>query len=171
MMKEVASVSAQQLIETLEKLLILHKSLHQLAKQKTEVLKTGDTDALHNLLKEEKKHILAIQKFETERQKVSKEFLEKIGGGDIQSLTISSCIEVAEASEKEKLIELSSDLQAQLKDLKERNELNQLLLKQSLQFVNMSLDLLMPEIDTYNYERPGQAYQNNGGRSIFNSKA
>ena len=37
--------------------------------------------------------------------------------------------------------------------LKKQNEFNQQLLKQSLSFVQLSLDLLSPEIDTYNYER------------------
>lgn len=164
-------MSAEPLIQTLEKMLLLHKSVNQLAKQKTEMLKTGDTDALNNLLKEERKHIQAIQKFESDRQKASEEFLAKFEQVDKNNLTISECINFANPTEKQKLNQLKSELQTQIKALKGQNELNQQLIKQSLQFVNLSLDLLMPEIDTYNYERPGQAYQFNEGRSIFNSKA
>lgn len=152
-------------------MLILHKSLNQLAKQKTEIIKTGDTDALNNLLKEEKKHIQAILQFENERQQASKDFLTNHTRTDVTSLTLSDCIEIADPTEKQKLTQLKSELQSQIKALTDRNELNQQLIKQSLQFVNLSLDLLVPEIDTYNYERPGQAYQHNEGRSIFNSKA
>lgn len=164
-------MSAEPLIQTLEKMLLLHKSLNQLAKQKTDILKAGDTDALNNLLKEEKKHIQAIQKFEIERQEASKEYLAKFEQSESKTATLTECIKYANPTEKQKLNGLKSELQTQIKSLKDQNELNQQLIKQSLQFVNLSLDLLMPEIDTYNYERPGQAYQFNDGRSIFNSKA
>lgn len=164
-------MSAEQLIQTLGKILLLHKSFNQLAKQKTELLKVGDTDALNNLLKEERKHIQAIQKFETERQQVSKAFLSKFNCTEINNPTISDCIQFAVPEEKQKLTQIKDDLQAQVKELADRNELNQQLLKQSLQFLNLSLDILIPEIDTYNYERPGQAHQYEEGRSIFNSKA
>ena len=164
-------MSAQTLVQALGKVLLLHKSLNQLAKQKTEILKTGDTDALSNLLKEEKKHIQAIQKFENERHQATREFLIKYKRADVTNPTLSDCIEIANLTEKQKLTQLKSELQVQIKALTDRNELNQQLLKQSLQFVNVSLDLLAPEIDTYNYERPGQAYHHNEGRSIFNSKA
>ena len=160
-----------ELIQTLGKMLLLHKSLNQLAKQKTEIIKTGDTDSLNNLIKEEKKHIQAIQKFEADRQKASEEFLAKFEQSDNSNPTISECINFANPTEKQKLNQLKSELQTQIQALKDRNELNQQLIKQSLQLINLSLDLLMPEIDTYNYERPGQAYQYNEGRSIFNSKA
>lgn len=164
-------MSAEQLIQTLGKILLLHKSFNQLAKQKTELLKVGDTDALNNLLKEERKNIQAIQKFETERQQVSKAFLSKFNCTKNDNPTISDCIQFANPVEKQKLSQIKADLQAQVKELADRNELNQQLLKQSLQFLNLSLDILIPEIDTYNYERPGQAHQYEEGRSIFNSKA
>ncbi|EKN67664.1 flagellar protein FlgN [Schinkia azotoformans] len=164
-------MSAETLIQTLEKILFLHKSLNQLAKQKTEILKTGDTAALNNLLKEEKKHIQAIQKFETERQQVSIAFLARKQSNDFTNPTIEDCINFANTAEKIKLTRIKSKLQQQIKILSNQNELNQQLLKQSLQFVNLSLDILKPEIDTYNYERPGQSFQYEEGRSIFNSKA
>lgn len=164
-------MSAEQLIQTLGKILLLHKSLHQLAQQKTELIKKGDTDALNNLLKEEKRHLQAIQKLELERQQISKIFLSNFDFNKNSTPTISDCIDFASSAEQQKLIQIKSDLQIQIKELADRNRLNQQLLMQSLQFVNMSLDLLIPEIDTYNYERPGQAQGYEEGRSIFSSKA
>lgn len=162
-------MSAKPLIEALEKILLLHKSLNKIAADKTDIIKKGDTEALNTLLKDEKKHIQAIQKYETERQKVSAEFLIKFGKKN-NNPSISDCIEVASSSEKQRLEKLKTELYTQVKRLSETNKLNQELLQQSLQFVNLSLDLLMPDIDTYNYERPGQAQQYEDGRSIFNSK-
>lgn len=164
-------MSAETLIQTLEKILLLHKSLNQLAKQKTEIIKTGDTTALNNLLKEEKKHIQAIQKLEAERQQTSKIYLSNFDFNKNSTPTISDCIDFASPVEQQKLWKIKSDLQSQVQELNNRTKLNQQLLMQSLQFVNMSLDLLMPEIDTYNYDRPGQGQQYEEGRSLFNSKA
>ncbi|KEF40332.1 FlgN protein [Schinkia azotoformans MEV2011] len=164
-------MSAEPLIRTLGKMLLLHKSLNQLAKQKTDILKSGDTVALNNLLKEEKKHIQALQKVETERQQVSIAFLARKHANDFTNPTIVDCINFANTAEKIKLTQIKSELQQQIQILSNQNELNQQLLKQSLQFVNLSLDILKPEIDTYNYERPGQSFQYEEGRSIFNSKA
>lgn len=163
-------MSAQILIQTLHNTLLLHKSLNQLAKKKTEILKTGDTEALNSLLKEEKKHIQAIYKFELERIEVSKALLSK-SDRQIDNPTITDCIEVANISDKQKLTKLKVELQSQINALADRNKLNQQMLEQSLQFVNMSLDILMPDIDTFNYERPGYTGQYEDGRSIFNSKA
>ncbi|HHY74193.1 MAG TPA: flagellar protein FlgN [Bacillus bacterium] len=167
-------MSAQPLIETLEKILLLHQSLTQLAQQKTEKIKTGDTDALNELLKEEKKHIQVIQKFEAERIQASKIFLSKCNedfANSVQNPTISDCLQYADSSEQQKLTKIKAELQTQINALSDRNKLNQQLLQQSLQFVNLSLDLLTPDIDAYNYGRPGQAEQYEEGRSIFNSKA
>lgn len=163
-------MSAQILIEILQKTLVLHKSLNQLAKQKTEIIKKGDTVTLQSLLKDEKKHIQAIRKFEMERMKVSKDLLFKSNPA-IDNPTISDCIGAVNNTEKQKLMDIKSELETQIVLLAEQNELNQLMIEQSLQFVNLSLDLLIPDIDTFNYERPGQANYYEDGRSIFNSKA
>ncbi|WP_102344863.1 flagellar protein FlgN [Bacillus sp. Marseille-P3661] len=163
-------MAAEPLIQTLNKILLLHKSFNKIAKQKTEVIKAGDTDALNALIKEERKHIQAIQKFENERQKLSKDYLSTFDC-EVANPTISDCMQFANVTEKQKLSQIKEDLQTQVKFLSERNELNQQLLQQSLQFVNMSLDILRPDIDTYNYGRPGKAHQYEEGRSIFNSKA
>ena len=47
--------------ELLEKLLKLHQSLLQLDKEKTDMIKKGDIDALQSLLRNEQNHISAIQ--------------------------------------------------------------------------------------------------------------
>ncbi len=54
--------------------------------------------------------------------------------------------------------------------LKEQNELNQQLLITSLQFVNLSLDLLRPQDRNYNYDKTNQEPPKKM-KSMFDSKA
>lgn len=163
-------MSTHSLIQTLQKSLLLHKSLNEIAKQKTEIIKKGNTEALQLLLKDEKKHIQAINKLEIERIQASKILLCE-NGNENDNPTISDCILVVSVTEQGQLKKLKAELQDQIKELTNRNDLNQQMLEQSLQFVNLSLDILMPNIETFNYERPGQAQPYEDGRSLFNSKA
>lgn len=57
-------MSAEKLINTLNKMVSLHRSLLELAKQKTEIIKKGDIEALSSILKDENKHVMAISKLE-----------------------------------------------------------------------------------------------------------
>ena len=71
----------------MEKLLKLHKSFLQLSKEKTDILKKGDMDALQLLIRNEQKHISAISMMDKERQKVVVGLFP-----DQPNLTITECI-------------------------------------------------------------------------------
>ena len=164
-------MSAVSVIQTLEKLLFMYKSLNQLASKKIEIIKEDNVQALNTLILEEKKHIQAIQKLEKSLMVDTKKFLESKGLAS-DNLTISNCIKHSSIEDKEALERIKLELEDQVSTLKQKNELNQQLLKQSLQFVNISLDMLLPAIDSFNYERPNQAQDmSEDKRSIFDSKA
>lgn len=144
-----------QLIDTLKKLLKLHQSLHQIAIQKTDVLKKDDMASLKNIMNDEQKHLLAIQKIDKEREIA---VYKLVSGHEIlgDKPTISDCINLATGEEKTKLKELQEHLVRCITEIKERNELNQQLLQQSLQFINLSLEMLSPEPPEINYQHPKQ---------------
>ena len=71
----------------MEKLLKLHQSFLQLSKEKTDILKKGDMDALQLLLRNEQKHISAISIIDKERQKT----VAGLFPGQ-PNLTITECI-------------------------------------------------------------------------------
>ncbi|WP_017756449.1 flagellar protein FlgN [Calidifontibacillus oryziterrae] len=164
-------MSTERITKPLENLLLLHKSLYQLAKQKTEMIKTGDIEAIRSLIKDETRHIQAIKKFETEVMNNTKEYLEQKGYTSSE-FTLNDCINLLNETDKTKLTQLKTALENQITELKFQNDLNQQMLEQSLQFVNLSLDIIMPDIDSFNYDRPGQNQQaGQEGRSVFDSKA
>jgi flagellar biosynthesis/type III secretory pathway chaperone len=160
-------LSAKQLIALLEKHVKLHKGLLDLANKKTEVLKKGDMEALSEIMKEEQKYIAVINQVERERIHVVNAMVS-----ESNDRTLTTCISLAEGTERAMLEKLRDDLTAVISELKNINQLNQQLTQQSLQFVNVMLDMLMPQPPNINYAATNKApnpYE--GGRSLFDSKA
>ncbi|WP_182480604.1 flagellar protein FlgN [Peribacillus asahii] len=156
-------MSAQPIIEALEQLIKLHQDFNKLASKKKNIIIEGDTDALTALLMDEQKYVKAISQIEIKRQEAVQTFLDSQ-----QNATFDQVIEEAPSFEAEILQRLKMELLEEVTQLKEQNEFNQQLLVQSLQFVNLSLDVLRPQDRNYNYgneQAPKQSI------SMFDSKA
>lgn len=162
-------MSAEQIQASLEKLVELHKSLNELALKKTEIVKQGDTEALNRLLMDEQKHIKAIEATEKERQTAVTAFLEN-EGQEAEPSTITRVIELLSPTDAEALNRLKEELILEAETLKEQNYLNQQLVYQSLQFVNVTLDMLLPQNKQFNYDKPAKPKQQ-GSNSMFDSRA
>ncbi len=158
-----------QLCNNLEKILKLQKSLHQIALKKTEILKADNIEALGELLKDELKHIKAIEVVNNEREQIQHELANEISLSP-EHLTISELLSSDGIEEKEKLRSLQEQLIEQMKIIKEINELNQDMLQQSLNFVNLNLDLLLGQ-ESSNYNGQTSDENQSINRSIFDSKA
>ncbi|MBS8265775.1 flagellar protein FlgN [Mesobacillus boroniphilus] len=149
------------LIESLEKLLKLHKSLLELALKKTGVLEAEDIQALTQLLKEEQAHILAIEKIEAERSKAVAAFSST-------KRTLGELLDELPPEKQEIVIRISEELRNVIARIQKQNELNQGLISQSLKFISFSRSLVEPPQDDYNY---GPNETGIPGKSLFSSKA
>ncbi|WP_026694345.1 flagellar protein FlgN [Peribacillus kribbensis] len=162
---------AQNIISAMAKLLKLHKSLLDLARQKTEIVKQGSMEELNRIMIDEQKHVKAITVVEAEREQAVAMFLAAQGSYHLQP-SLAACLEFAAEEERTQFITLREDLKALVYELKDANFLNQQLIYQSLQFINMSLDMVRPRPQAFNYERPMAAGAASAApRSYFNSKA
>ena len=159
----------EKMIRSLEKLIEHQEGLINVAVGKTDIIIRNDIEALQTILKQENKHIQIIQKLEAEIFKLGKEILEKTGYIDATQ-TLTAVIECVPEEKREYLHELKERLTAAALTLQQRNNLNQELLEQSLQFINLSLDLLLPDMDSFNYNPTVQDEQKET-HSIFDSKA
>ncbi|WP_456277626.1 flagellar protein FlgN [Bacillus sp. AK128] len=167
-------MTSEKLIHCLEKILKLHESLYKIALNKTEIIKSGDVDSLTSVIQNENKHIMALNQLEEER----KTFVLKLASGhqfEGEEPTLSDVIPLCDSSNQHALLEIRQKLSHQLHELKRVNQLNQELIFSSLQFVNYSIDLLMPRKESMNYHnsnQKGQAGQTSHvKRSMFDSKA
>lgn len=159
--------TTQDLISSLEKLLKLHKSLYEIAVKKTECIKVGDMDTLNRMLKDEQTLVKEIDKWENVRMQHVRNMLP-----NVDSPSVRDCIEYTTGEEKVQLEEKANLLTEVILELKERNSLNQQLVYQSLQFVNFSLNLLMPQPESINYDPPSTIKkQNLNSQGLFNTKA
>lgn len=148
------NVSAKALIAVINKLISVHQNLNQLAKKKTVVIKNNEIEQLDNLLKEEEKLVLRLKALESERRDCVYEFIGDYEGFD-EDITLAQWATLASSSQEgEEWLDLRRQLLNEIADLKQQNKLNQELIEQSLQFVNVSLDLLHPQTAAVNYERP-----------------
>lgn len=133
---------------------MLHKSLLEIAYKKTEAIKTGDMDSLNQLLKDEQAHVAGISQLEQQRQLEVTDYLRAKGIAPIDNPTVVHVLENTNTEEeKEQLSAARKQLLLTLETLKNQNDLNQKLTLQSLQFVNLTLDMLKPKPDQINYSK------------------
>ncbi|KXG08997.1 flagellar protein FlgN [Anoxybacillus rupiensis] len=164
-------MSAAPLIHLLEEYVELHKHLLHSAHKKTDVLKKGDMEALKTIIQDEQKHIFLISQLEKKRSDVIAALFPRSSTAE-EPPTLAACIERAAEPERSELKKRQEELSKAVRELKEANELNQQLVQQSLQFVHMTLDLLLPQTPEINYQNPHSAASGyESGRSLFDSKA
>ncbi len=164
-------MSATTLTSSLEKLYKLHKSLYDLSVAKTDVIKKGDMHELDKLLKGEQTHIAAINTVEVERQRLSSNYLDSLGVHSETTPTISTCIEHSSLEDQKLLADSQQKLVQIVSELKNRNELNQKLIYQSLQFVNMNLSFMQPQSNQSTYSKPSAEKKMPAQKSMFDSQA
>lgn len=165
-------MSVNTIIQALNNMTSLHQQMNVLARQKTEVIKKGNVDDLRTLLKEENKQIQSIKKLESTLLNGTELFLQE-NGIEEESPRLATVIQIAIDTDKDLLLKAKAELENEITELSKYNRLNQDLLEQSLQFVNMSLDLMQPDIESYNYD-PNESSQHEHQkqtRSLFDSKA
>jgi len=134
------------ILATLEKLEKMHRSLYELAFKKTDLVKGNQIEELDHILKTEQAHVAAIETLEQQRQVQVKQYLISKGFAYNGTPTVAHVIEAAHGeSLLPELKELRERLMEVIEALKEQNDLNQKLVFQSLQFVNMSLNMMRPQ--------------------------
>lgn len=146
-------MSVQHIITTLNNLAKLHNSLLKIAYDKTAVIKNSDMEALDNLLKEEQSHIAAIAQMDKTRQDAVSNYLRSQQIVVPEHPTVADVLATATSEERATLEAARDRLLHAIHDLKFQNDLNQQLTYQSLQFVNLSLDMVRPRQETMNYSK------------------
>ena len=144
-----------KIIQNLTNLLRMHKSLLDLATKKTDIIVESNMEELDALIKTEQAHVAAIEQLERQRQQLVTDYLVAKGSASSLTPTVAELIEAADAPNKAKIQTIREELLTIIDALKAKNELNQKMVYQSLQMVNMTLDMMRPQptaqADTMNY--------------------
>lgn len=165
-------MSITNIIATLEKLEKMHKSLLELAIEKTDYIKHGDMEKLDQVINNEQAHIAAIDTLEQQRQSMVTDYLRAKGIAFTDIPTVADVIDAASSTESadatEALIGVRKRLMEVLETLKNQNDLNQKMVFNSLQMINITLDAMRPrQQEQFNYSGADVRGQSDISRKSF----
>jgi flagellar biosynthesis/type III secretory pathway chaperone len=164
-------LSVQSIIETIEKLTSLHQQLIKLSEEKTTIVKEGAVDKLQAILIKERKYVQQLGQVEEKRKTlVDTWFSER--KLSLEEATVTNMLQhLTDDKEKQEVEESAVRLTEAIVKLKQQEQLNMALIQQSMQFVQLSVDLLSPSLKNINYGNKSEKDQSGENRSVFDSKA
>lgn len=166
-------MSIENIKKSLKSLIKIHENILNISQEKTEILKEGSAEQLQQLLIKEQKYVQALEHAEKKRSEFVKRWFEKHNYDD-EEQTISTILNyVQNKADQTKIEQLATDLTHLMIEFKNQEQLNFELIQQSMQFIQTSLNMFKPSIESMNYDRqqPKHDQQRYEGQSIFDSKA
>src|SRR5690606_15782628 len=156
-------------MELMEQLVDVHKQLLSISKEKTERFKEGAIEPLQQLLVKERKQIRLLEQTESKRQQAVEKWFQT-NGMDTEQYTVSHMLEKLEdEKERETLANITTTLTETIVELKQQETLNESLIRNKMEFMQMSLNLMNPNISSMNYGK--EMKENTAKRSLFDSQA
>lgn len=166
----------KQLVQVMQALTKVHEQFNQQAKRKETAIIQGDMAELESVMKAESPLIQQLRKLENTRLHLVAAWKEdnRVFKKDA---TMEQLLPHFPESERSELSYWSDKLISEVRALQRQNERNQLLIEDSLKFVNMSLDQMTVGNESYaGYSGNGKAADDTEAdagpaRSLFDSKA
>lgn len=160
-----------QWIDVLNEELELHKNMLEISSQKKDILVKGDVSELEKINKIEAGLILKMGGFEEKRElMISK--VAKDEGIDKSELTLSIILKYTKESDGNRLKEIQSELKNAITQLKQINDLNMQLVKNSLDYIDFSINLFTGASTAADnsYTSTGSINDNHIKKSLFDTK-
>lgn len=137
-----------------------YEGLVTLATYKTEGVANKTLELITQVVEKEEEFIGRLNILEKRRETTLKD-IALVTGMDYSQMTVTKIIDKMgmELEVSKELIEVKKDILDAIKRLEEQNKLNKLLIDQSLEFVNFSVNALQSAqtgVSNANYGRPGQ---------------
>lgn len=127
-------------------------------------------EQLSKLLMKERKYIQEVEQVEQEREKIVEQVFQNLNINH-EKKTVTVILEhIERIDDKQKLEKAVTELLEVIIELRRSEKLNRDLIEQSMQFVQLSLDLLQPSDRNINYQKETKN-QSHIKRSVFDSKA
>ncbi|WP_010278719.1 flagellar protein FlgN [Paenibacillus senegalensis] len=152
-------MSIPQLINILDQLTEVHHQLLESGEQKKQAIIDNDVKQINQLVTAEGKRIKQVADLEQERIELCKQFLIAKGYRPSLRITVAELSKlIFNADEKKALLDAQHRLVDVMQQVKLVNESNQQLIKQALQFIEFSIDVMAgPGQDEWMYKHPGHA--------------
>ncbi len=166
-------MSVQRLIDALNRMIELHTELLSLADRKRQAIVMDAVDEVSAITNKETKLMRGIDEALREQVDATNDFFRARGFQTTRQVTVTELSRViTDPAEKDALLASRDRLFELVALLKQKNELNQQLMKQSLAFINYFIDAVIGPDDEPVYRNPATQKPTTKKRSgFFDSKA
>ncbi|MFZ3171732.1 MAG: flagellar protein FlgN [Carboxydocellales bacterium] len=159
-----------ELISILDKQRELYRKLLEIAKNKQPTLIKGDLDAIEKFTEQEEKIVVQVGKLEEQRSRVHQALANHFHVPEAE-FTLSELASRVGIEVSEKLSQVGDGLKNVLNELKDVNCLNSELIKQSLDFIEFTMNLITSVEETSGYpEKPGESKREQPRARVFDQK-
>ncbi|KIL36693.1 hypothetical protein SD71_06750 [Cohnella kolymensis] len=164
-------MSIQNLLNTLRSLSDIHEELLQLAQEKQQLVIENRVEQLIAVTGKETKAIGTLERLNKDVSKYTTESLAELGLSSKAGATLVDVIQAMyRADLKAEMLDVAERLRDQVRQLKELNERNQLLVRQSLDYIGFQIELLTAPHDDVTYS-PIHKAKAGTPRRTFDSRA
>ncbi|MEK5059518.1 flagellar biosynthesis protein FlgN [Paenibacillus sp. FSL H7-0326] len=166
-------MSFNQLIVSIEELNICHEQLIKLGETKKQTIIQNKVNEMIAITNAESKLVKRIEELELDRQEAVYGVLQQRGIKSRLNLTMPELIRlIFDQTDKQRLETALGQLSDTLTTLKQLNEINQQLLKQSLSYIDFYVETLSyrPETEV-TYQNPADKQHNAQSSGLFDTRA
>ncbi|WP_123042226.1 flagellar protein FlgN [Cohnella candidum] len=164
-------MSIHELLNALNGLTDIHEEMLQLAREKQKLVVENRVDRLMTLTAKESKAIAAMEQLNLSIHRYTRECWAELGIAPKPGSTLADLLQaVTKAESKRLLAEAADRLMTSIQQLKEQNERNQLLVRQSLEYIAFQIDLITAPPDDMTYS-PTKSHAAAAPRRSFDTRA
>jgi len=163
----------EALLDVLEKLYEAHDELLQIGERKREAIVHNHLEQLNECVNKETRVLAKIAQLEQQRIEATMGYLISRGYSPNPKITVKELVRIVfKNTDKQALTNAQTKFAHLLDELSRQQSLNQKLLEQSLEYIDMSLNLYTgSEEDTVTYSHPLQGDRSQSRFSMFDKKA
>lgn len=143
-----------ELMDVLEREAGIYDDLLKISQNKTDIIVKGKVSELDNITKLEQTLILNMSKLEEIRESIINDLSAELGVNQ-SDMTISELLKYIDNSQVQKLEAYKTNLLDKIKEIKEVNELNSKLIKNSIDYINFSINVISSAPADNNYGNTG----------------
>lgn len=157
-----------RLIEILNTETSIYENILKLSKNKTDVIIAGKVSELEGITRLEQSIIIKLGKLEEEREEAVERLAAELDS-DAADITLAGLLEILPKEQSEKLKHCHETLSKNFSQLCEANVLNSRLIRNSLEYIDFSINILTNAGSTGNYGNSGRS-DDQRKRNFFDMK-
>ncbi|BBI36151.1 flagellar protein FlgN [Cohnella abietis] len=165
-------MSIQSLLNTLNSLSDIHEELLELAHEKQKAVIENRIDQLMTFTAKESKSIATMEQLNRDITQFTLQCWTELGLTPKPASTLADLMQALHRAEHKQALKAAGDrLREQVQLLKDQNERNQLLVRQSLEFLGFQIDLLSAPYDEDMTYSPNRSGSSGTPRRTFDTRA